>query len=56
MELRILEEWRKRSCNSCNANNEVKELVVGGMVIALCKECRKKLYNILLEEIKEGGH
>lgn len=51
MELRALEEWRERGCNACNSNNEVKELVVGGMVTALCKECRKKLYDILFEDV-----
>lgn len=40
-----------RCCKGCGSENEVRELVVKGMVIALCKECRKELYDILFEVI-----
>lgn len=49
MELRGVEEWEERRCNSCLSEDKVKELAVGGMVIALCEKCQAKLLKMLEE-------
>jgi len=39
-----------RCCNECHSQENVKEIKVGGMVIALCNDCREKLLEILSKE------
>ena len=51
LELRVLEDWQKQRCNGCISTYEVKELVVNGIVVALCRECRKELYDILVKDM-----
>lgn len=53
MKLEPSEIWKDRFCNECNSQDDVRELYLGGMVIALCEDCRKKLI-VLLEEEKRN--
>lgn len=46
IELREIEEWQRRRCNSCLNENNVKEISCG-MVIAICEDCRLKLKEML---------
>ena len=41
--------YTKRCCNICTSDKDVKELRLGNNIIALCKECRKKLIEVLRE-------
>lgn len=44
------EIWKDRFCNECKENQDVKIVEINNNSIALCKDCRKKLIDMLLEE------
>lgn len=57
MEIDNESKWYRR-CNECKSEVNVKDIKIGDtgdhsicLSIALCKTCRKKLYNLLSEEI-----
>lgn len=51
IEVRTVEIWNIRNCNICNSLEDVKELNMGGVIVAMCKKCRKETYDVLYEEI-----
>lgn len=40
-------------CNECHAQNDVKRLYLTNNIMILCKDCRKKLIDLLESDINE---
>lgn len=43
--------WHEsRECNDCGSKDDIKEIeIVGVAIVALCKDCRRKLKELLEE-------
>lgn len=59
IEIRDVDFWSNRQCNSCTSSENVREVVfkkeVSGTVVALCEGCRKNLLEQLvgLDEVQK---
>jgi hypothetical protein len=39
--------WKNRPCNECHKDQDIKVITIGQNYIALCKECRERLKELI---------
>lgn len=44
------ENTNRKYCNECGGSYKIRALFIGGSEVALCSDCRTRLYEIVDEE------